>query len=163
MLAIILVLTRFSVCVCGCVSLSLSLCVCVCVYVCVRTCVFLHTQRKPGPVFNWVTALAYSHGATYLYRINDDSEFATKWANAFVTQLQSWGMQCGCSSCDCMLLMMVMCVLTMMTGPPYGSIGPRCDEGNSGMRVTRAACRRMCAAAHTRAVCVNHVCSDLDA
>jgi hypothetical protein len=34
-----------------------------------------------------VAASAFSDGADYTYRVNDDTEFRTAWASAFVTAL----------------------------------------------------------------------------
>ncbi|GAB5031131.1 Hypothetical protein NocV09_00500030 [Nannochloropsis oceanica] len=39
--------------------------------------------QKPGPVFNDIARMAYSRGADYLYRVNDDSEFLSPWAYKF--------------------------------------------------------------------------------
>ena len=63
-----------------------------------------NTYHKPGPAFNYVTAVAYQDGATYIYRINDDQRFETPWAHLFVDALQAMG-------------------------PPYGVVGPACAQG----------------------------------
>jgi hypothetical protein len=39
---------------------------------------FLNTVRKPGPMFNFLSASALLDGADYVYRINDDTEFRTQ-------------------------------------------------------------------------------------
>jgi len=62
--------------------------------------------KKPGPAFNYVTAVAYEDGATWIYRVNDDVRFDTPWAAAFVAQQEAWG-------------------------PPYGVVGPKCGQGAS--------------------------------
>ncbi|CAM9478688.1 unnamed protein product, partial [Phaeothamnion confervicola] len=59
--------------------------------------------RKPGPVFLAAAAKAYAHGAEYLYRVNDDTEFRTPWAAKFVGALQR-------------------------LGPPYGVVGPASEN-----------------------------------
>jgi hypothetical protein len=41
---------------------------------------FLNVLRKPGPIFNFLTASAFSDGADYVYRINDDTEFRTPFS-----------------------------------------------------------------------------------
>lgn len=56
--------------------------------------------QKPGPVFLAIAREAYSLGADYFYRVNDDTEFIERWPEVFVTALTS-------------------------LGPPYGVIGPR--------------------------------------
>ena len=59
-----------------------------------------NTIKKPGPVFTAVTQAAYKAGATYIYRINDDTEFlSTNWSSSFANELLSMG-------------------------PPYGVLGP---------------------------------------
>jgi hypothetical protein len=54
---------------------------------------------KPGPVFNEVARYAYNAGASFFFRVNDDTEFIETWATAFSTALLS-------------------------LKPPYGVIGP---------------------------------------
>jgi len=34
--------------------------------------------RKPGPVFNFVSAAAFMDGADYVFRVNDDTQILTK-------------------------------------------------------------------------------------
>jgi hypothetical protein len=55
--------------------------------------------KKPGPVFIDMARRAYSLGADYLYRVNDDTEFKGHWPKLYVHGLQA-------------------------LGPPYGVIGP---------------------------------------
>lgn len=62
--------------------------------------------KKPGPVFNDIARVAYSRGANYTFRVNDDSEFLSPWAYKFVRTLQGMG-------------------------SPYGVIGPWCNQGNT--------------------------------
>jgi hypothetical protein len=45
--------------------------------------------KKPGPVFHAITEYAYHHNATFIYRINDDTEFYTLWVSSFIQQLTS--------------------------------------------------------------------------
>lgn len=66
---------------------------------------FENVLKKPGPAFNYLTHLAYIDGADYIYRINDDSSFASVWAKPMVERL-------------------------LALGSPYGVIGPLCREGN---------------------------------
>lgn len=61
--------------------------------------------KKPGPVFLEMARAAYTAGASYFYRINDDTELTAPWARTFVRTLQS-------------------------LGSPFGVIGPKCDQGN---------------------------------
>ncbi len=62
--------------------------------------------KKPGPVFNDIARMAYSRGADYVYRVNDDSEFLSPWAYKFVRTLQGMG-------------------------SPYGVVGPWCNQSNT--------------------------------
>ena len=64
-----------------------------------------NTQKKPGPVFIEMARKAYENGATYFYRVNDDTEFLNNWPSIYVKVLSS---------------------LTL----PYGVIGPLCNHGN---------------------------------
>lgn len=64
-----------------------------------------NTLKKPGPVFIEMARQAYDAKADYFYRINDDTEMIHHWPSLFVRSLQS-------------------------LAPPYGVIGPRCDQGN---------------------------------
>jgi hypothetical protein len=67
---------------------------------------FLNVLRKPGPIFNFLTAAAFADGADFVYRINDDTEFRTPFASALTNALK--GFQ-----------------------PPYlGVVGPTCADGN---------------------------------
>ena len=44
-----------------------------------------NTVKKPGPVFTGITKEAhFNAGADYIYRVNDDTELATRWAKHFV-------------------------------------------------------------------------------
>jgi hypothetical protein len=63
-------------------------------------------QKKPGPVFNDIARVAYSRGAEYFYRVNDDSEFLHPWAYRFVRTIQGMG-------------------------HPYGVVGPWCNQSNT--------------------------------
>ena len=46
--------------------------------------------KKPGPVFTGITREAfYEAKADYIYRVNDDTELATRWAKHFVEALSS--------------------------------------------------------------------------
>jgi hypothetical protein len=67
---------------------------------------FQNTVRKPGPMFNFLSASAIRDGADYVYRINDDTEFRTPWASAFTLQLANFN------------------------PPNLGVVGPTCKEGN---------------------------------
>ena len=71
---------------------------------------FVNDDKKPGPVFNHVTGVAYADGATWIYRINDDQRFESPWAHAFVDALTAMG-------------------------PPYGVVGPACGQGNTAILV----------------------------
>ncbi|EKX32560.1 hypothetical protein GUITHDRAFT_46116, partial [Guillardia theta CCMP2712] len=67
---------------------------------------FLNVLRKPGPIFNFLAAAAFEDGADFVYRINDDTEFRTLWAGAFVSSLAAFD-------------------------PPFlGVVGPTCEDGN---------------------------------
>jgi hypothetical protein len=39
---------------------------------------FWNELKKPGPMFNFLSAAAVADGADYVYRINDDTEFVTR-------------------------------------------------------------------------------------
>ena len=69
---------------------------------------YVNSAKKPGPAFNYLTHLAYIDGADWIYRINDDSQFMTPFAFAMVTALTA-------------------------LGPPYGVVGPVCNEGAQGI------------------------------
>ena len=65
-----------------------------------------NTAKKPGPVFAAMTRAAYAAWkADYIYRVNDDTEFKTKWARPFVNALASMG--------------------------NVGAVGPLCRQGNT--------------------------------
>ena len=67
---------------------------------------FLNVLRKPGPIFNFLTAAAFADGSDFVYRINDDTEFRTPFAAALTTALKNFE-------------------------PPYlGVVGPTCADGN---------------------------------
>ena len=70
---------------------------------------FHNKIHKPGPAFNYITAIAYFDGADYIYRINDDSIFQTFFANEFINQLKSFNPS------------------------NVGVVGPVCREGNTGI------------------------------
>lgn len=55
--------------------------------------------HKPGPVFNAIAWRAYEAGATFFFRINDDSMLVTSWTSAM-----------ACALCS--------------LGAPYGVVGP---------------------------------------
>lgn len=65
--------------------------------------------RKPGPVFNALSASAVAdHGCDYLYRINDDTELITpNWAERFISALREFD------------------------PPNFGVVGPTCHQGNT--------------------------------
>ena len=42
-----------------------------------------NTLKKPGPVFNEMARAAYNAGASYFYRINDDTELLVNWPSIF--------------------------------------------------------------------------------
>jgi hypothetical protein len=47
-----------------------------------------NTVKKPGPVFTGITRAAhFEANADYIYRVNDDTELATRWAKHFVSAL----------------------------------------------------------------------------
>jgi hypothetical protein len=68
---------------------------------------FWNELKKPGPMFNFLSAAAVADGADYVYRINDDTEFVTPWARMFVRALQE---------------------LSPMN---VGVVGPLCKQGNT--------------------------------
>ena len=47
-----------------------------------------NTLKKPGPVFLEMARAAYSAGADYFYRINDDTELMVNWPAKFVAGMQ---------------------------------------------------------------------------
>jgi len=67
---------------------------------------FQNSLRKPGPMFNFLSASALQDGADYVYRVNDDTEFRTLWASSYVLQLATFN------------------------PPNVGVVGPTCKEGN---------------------------------
>ena len=64
--------------------------------------------KKPGPVFIQMARRAYDLGADYFYRINDDTEMLANWPSSFVNTIKG-------------------------LSPPYGIVGPKCQQGNSGI------------------------------
>jgi hypothetical protein len=48
-----------------------------------RTVRVNNVLRKPGPVFNEVARVAYNNGASYFFRINDDTELIFNWPKLF--------------------------------------------------------------------------------
>ena len=64
-----------------------------------------NTIKKPGPVFLEMARAAYNGNASYFYRINDDTELMSNWAEKYITGLSSLSL-------------------------PYGVIGPLCNQGN---------------------------------
>ena len=64
-----------------------------------------NTFKKPGPVFLEMARAAYNDNADYFYRVNDDTEFVTKWAHIYITALNTFI-------------------------PPLAVIGPDCGQGN---------------------------------
>lgn len=71
----------------------------------IRYAVVDNTIKKPGPVFTGITREAfYEAKADYIYRVNDDTELATRWATPFVNALQSMN--------------------------NVGAVGPACRQGN---------------------------------
>ena len=68
---------------------------------------FDNPLRKPGPAFNFMMAAAAEDGADYLYRVNDDTQFATAWLGEAVRTLRSFA------------------------PPNVGVVGPVCNEGNT--------------------------------
>lgn len=63
--------------------------------------------RKPGPIFNNISAQAVLEGCDYLYRINDDTEIQGRWASEFIR------------------------VLSSFEPPNVGVVGPTCNQGNT--------------------------------
>lgn len=61
--------------------------------------------QKPGPVFNAMAKEAARIGATYMYRVNDDTEFEAPWPRAFAAAIEK-------------------------LKAPFGVIGPACPQGN---------------------------------
>ena len=49
----------------------------------------INRLKKPGPVFIEMARRAYSLGVTYIYRVNDDTEFRGHWPKLYVRGLQS--------------------------------------------------------------------------
>ena len=66
----------------------------------------LNPLKRPGPVFTAIAQAAYTLGAEYFYRVNDDSEFLGRWPALYVQQLQR-------------------------LSPPYGVIGPSAFESKN--------------------------------
>lgn len=64
-----------------------------------------NTFKKPGPVFNEMARAAYTDGADYFYRVNDDTELVGDWAKQFVTTVHKFT-------------------------PPVAIVGPTCQQGN---------------------------------
>jgi len=64
-----------------------------------------NSLKKPGSVFLEMARTAYSSGADYFYRVNDDTEMKDTWPALFVHSLQS-------------------------LGKPFGAVGPKCNQGN---------------------------------
>jgi len=52
-----------------------------------RNISFDNVLGKPGPIMNFLSETAFREGCDYLYRINDDTEFLTKWTTPFVNTL----------------------------------------------------------------------------
>lgn len=73
-----------------------------------RTVKVHNTLKKPGPVFIAMARDAYDAGASFFYRVNDDTELIHHWPSAFVK------------------------ALTHLPGNngPYGVVGPMCTQGN---------------------------------
>jgi hypothetical protein len=65
---------------------------------------FPNPKRKPIPVFNQALQWAYTEGADFFFRINDDTIMASPWANQFVKAMGKLG------------------------AAPYGAVGPRDDR-----------------------------------
>eukprot|EP01039_Chlorochromonas_danica_P006585 gene6585-7275_t len=65
-----------------------------------------NTIKKPGPVFLAMARAAYEAGASYFFRVNDDTELLSKWPRAFVQTIQRFS-------------------------PPVAVVGPFCAQGNS--------------------------------
>ena len=68
--------------------------------------VFDNNLHKPGPVFNFLSAVAMSDGADFIYRINDDTRMLGPFATAFVGALAD------------------------MRPPHFGVVGPECRQAN---------------------------------
>jgi len=52
---------------------------------------FTNVLRKPGPVFNFVAAAAVADGASYIFRVNDDTEIMTVgWAATMAQRLAAF-------------------------------------------------------------------------
>jgi hypothetical protein len=64
-----------------------------------------NTFKKPGPVFNEMARAAYTDGADYFYRVNDDTELVGTWAKQFVKTVHQFT-------------------------PPIAIVGPACQQGN---------------------------------
>jgi hypothetical protein len=58
---------------------------------------------RPGPAFTAIAQAAYTMGADFFYRVNDDSQFIGRWANLYTQTL-------------------------LRLTPPYGVIGPSCYD-----------------------------------
>ena len=67
---------------------------------------FHNPWRKPGPAFNFLTRAAFSDGADYLYRLNDDTILKSVWAQEAVRALRGF------------------------SPPLLGAVGPYCRHGN---------------------------------
>jgi len=67
-----------------------------------------NTLKKPGPVFIEMARAAYTAGADYFYRLNDDTELMAAWPSKFVKGLST------------------------LTGPK-GVVGPLCNQRNEGI------------------------------
>jgi len=48
-----------------------------------------NVAKKPGPVFLEIARTAYRMNATFMYRVNDDTEFRGKWPRAYTNALMS--------------------------------------------------------------------------
>lgn len=69
---------------------------------------FDNPAQQPGPAFNFALRCAYEDGADYLYRVNDDTWFATAdWASRLVHTLRA------------------------MRPPNFGVVGPHCDADSA--------------------------------
>eukprot|EP00937_MAST-01D_sp_MAST-1D-sp2_P003383 g3383.t1 len=66
---------------------------------------FDNPLAKPGPVFNFVTKAAWTDGADFIYRVNDDTELASAWTRQAVDTLYA------------------------LDPPLLGVVGPLCDQG----------------------------------
>ena len=67
---------------------------------------YYNELKKPGPMFNFLSAAAVADGADYVYRVNDDTEFKTPWAVQFVAALKQ------------------------LQPSNFGVVGPLCREGH---------------------------------